>query len=59
MKGKEDNKKPRRPYQKPQVEQVELRPQEAVLGGCKYFDMADYGNASYCHSPSPCYDPGS
>ena len=35
MKGKEKGKERRRPYQKPQVEQVELRPEEAVLGECK------------------------
>lgn len=35
MKGKEEGKERRRPYQKPRVEQVELRPEEAVLGECK------------------------
>lgn len=38
MKGKEDGGKRRTPYQKPQVEQVELRPEEAVLGECKNFE---------------------
>ena len=35
MKAKEDGEKRRRPYQKPRLEQVELRPEEAVLGECK------------------------
>lgn len=25
----------KKPYQKPEIRRVELRPQEAVLGGCK------------------------
>lgn len=25
----------KKPYQKPRIRRVELRPQEAVLGGCK------------------------
>ena len=31
----EDTDRKRRPYQKPQVEQVELVAEEQVLGGCK------------------------
>jgi hypothetical protein len=27
--------KKKRPYHKPQIERVRLRPEEAVLGGCK------------------------
>jgi hypothetical protein len=26
---------PRKPYKKPEVKQVRLKPEEAVLGGCK------------------------
>ena len=35
MKQEERLHKERRPYQKPQVEQVELAAEEQVLGGCK------------------------
>ena len=58
MKAQEDTKKRRRSYQKPRVEQVELRPEEAVLGGCKNFDQAQPGtlppNPLYCHLPQSC-----
>ena len=30
-----DNLRPKRPYQKPELVQVSLRPEEAVLGACK------------------------
>lgn len=35
MKQEEGRHEERRPYQKPQVEQVELAAEEQVLGGCK------------------------
>ena len=37
MKGrlKEGTVQPRKPYIKPSVKQVRLKPEEAVLGGCK------------------------
>lgn len=35
MKQEEEHQGERRPYQKPQVEQVELVADEQVLGGCK------------------------
>lgn len=34
----EDIKQEKRPYQKPQIEQVELVVEEQVLGGCKNLD---------------------
>ena len=37
MKDKSEKgaKRPRKPYSRPEVRQVPLRPEEAVLGGCK------------------------
>ena len=35
MKQEERRQEERRPYQKPQVEQVDLAAEEQVLGGCK------------------------
>ena len=32
---KEDGGCPKRPYVKPEIKQVQLKPEEAVLGGCK------------------------
>ena len=37
MKGatKGDSKRGKKPYLKPEIKQVQLKPEEAVLGGCK------------------------
>jgi hypothetical protein len=35
MSMKPDDTKEKRPYEKPQVKQVVLKPDEAVLGACK------------------------
>jgi len=32
---KEDGGSPKKPYVKPEIKQVQLKPEEAVLGGCK------------------------
>ena len=59
MKGKENSKHSRKPYQKPRVEQVELRPEEAVLGGCKLeTGDATPGNTAGCGVPNFCIDVG-
>jgi hypothetical protein len=43
----------KRPYVKPQIQEVPLRPDEAVLGGCKTASVS--GNTQHrCDSPSPC-----
>lgn len=42
-----DKDQPKKPYVKPRLRQVDLRPEEAVLGGCKTGSSA--GPAS-----SPC-----
>lgn len=41
---KENN--PKKPYQKPQITQVELRPDEAVLGACKNATSSGPSNAA-------------
>jgi hypothetical protein len=44
---------PKRPYAKPQIQEVPLRPDEAVLGGCK--TAAVSGPAQHrCNNPSAC-----
>ena len=51
----------KRPYTKPEIKQVALRPEEAVLGACK----ATSGGAGSgpgsgnCRTPSPCSGLGS
>jgi hypothetical protein len=43
----------KRPYAKPQIQEVPLRPDEAVLGACK--TAAVSGPAQHrCNSPSGC-----
>jgi hypothetical protein len=46
----------RKPYEKPQVQEVPLRPDEAVLGGCKTASVS--GAAQHrCTMPSNCSAP--
>ncbi len=44
---------PRRPYQKPAMVVVSLRPEEAVLGGCKVNGASDAMGAN-CGGLTPC-----
>jgi hypothetical protein len=48
----------RKPYQKPQVRQVLLRAEEAVLGACKTQSGAGPAQ-SRCHLPHRCTPLGS
>ena len=43
----------RKPYVKPQMTQVSLRPEEAVLGGCKVGGSLGPGQPT-CNVPSAC-----
>jgi hypothetical protein len=55
-----EKSEPRKPYVKPEVKQVPLRPEEAVLGFCKHASGAAAGpSGSTCSSPSQCYGFGS
>jgi hypothetical protein len=49
---------PKKPYKKPEVTQVLLRPEEAVLGSCKTASVSGPGQAK-CTVPSPCSTTGS
>ena len=43
----------KKPYTKPQIQEVPLRPDEAVLGACKTASVS--GPAQHrCNSPSSC-----
>jgi hypothetical protein len=43
----------KRPYAKPQIQEVPLRPDEAVLGGCKSTSVS--GSAQHrCSVPTSC-----
>jgi hypothetical protein len=43
----------KRPYAKPQIQEVPLRPDEAVLGGCKTASTSG-ATQHRCNSPSSC-----
>lgn len=47
---------PRKPYAKPQIQEVPLRPEEAVLGACKTGSTSGPAQ-SKCSFPSPCSSP--
>jgi hypothetical protein len=44
---------PKRPYAKPQIQEVPLRPEEAVLGACKTSSVSGPAQAK-CSFPSNC-----
>jgi hypothetical protein len=44
---------PRKPYIKPQIQEVPLRPEEAVLGGCKTPSKSGSIQAR-CNFPNKC-----
>ena len=50
----------KRPYEKPEIKQVALRPDEAVLGACKSATGSGGGpGGSNCRTPAPCSSFGS
>jgi hypothetical protein len=53
-----EKQKPRRPYRKPALTQVELRPEEAVLGACKSATAPGPAQAS-CTTAPGCPTTGS
>ena len=54
---KEGGVQPKKPYKKPEVKQVRLKPEEAVLGGCKVatFTGPNIGPGTFCNLPGPCF----
>ena len=46
----------KRPYAKPQIQEVPLRPEEAVLGACKTGGVSGPAQAK-CTFPSACSSP--
>lgn len=63
MKQKHTDTKTRRPYNKPQIEQVELKAEEATLTACKFRIALPGGHApaAGCTNPAgiECVDIGS
>ena len=44
---------PKRPYAKPQIQEVPLRPEEAILGGCKTASVSGPAQKK-CNQPASC-----
>jgi hypothetical protein len=52
----DDSLNEKKPYTKPQIQEVPLRPDEAVLGGCK--TASGSGPAQHrCTTPASCSTP--
>ena len=51
--------KAKKPYAKPEVSQVQLRPEEAVLGFCKSTSRRGPVHPVKCSSPTNCLAIGS
>lgn len=49
----------RRPYRKPELHQVPLRPEEAVLGACKNLAASGPGGGGTCKPVGWCSGQGS
>jgi hypothetical protein len=56
MKHQQESKPKKKPYTKPEVKQVSLKPEEAVLGGCKVSEVnnPNVGMGYTCSTPFPC-----
>jgi hypothetical protein len=48
----------KKPYAKPEVKKVRLKPEEAVLGSCKTSSVSGPGQST-CTYVAPCSTPGS
>ena len=46
--------KGKRPYVKPEIKQVQLKPEEAVLGGCKLATVAGPARITCNFGPGSC-----
>lgn len=55
----EEAKGQKRPYVKPHIREVELRPEEAVLGNCKKSSASSGPLTSPCNFPANCSTLGS
>lgn len=55
---KQNKGQPKKPYIRPEVKQVPLRPEEAMLGSCKASDVGGGPSHPTC-SPLFCFEQGS
>ena len=59
MKTKQTEEQPKKPYKKPELLQVPLRAEEAVLGNCKMSSSSGPAQATCSGPPFPCSGVGS
>jgi len=60
MQTKQTDEQEKRPYKKPELMQVPLKPEEAVLGNCKFGSgTSGPSGGGPCSSPVPCFNLGS
>lgn len=55
----QEPQRPKRTYSKPELVQIPLRPEEAVLGNCKTTGATGPGAPANCMSAGPCFSIGS
>jgi len=58
-KPRQETQQPRKPYRKPELKKVPLKPEEAVLGFCKISGHRGPGTSLGCGGPIGCYRKGS
>jgi hypothetical protein len=59
MKNLEGDLKQKKPYTKPEVTLIDLRPEEAVLGNCKTSGSSGPGSLGNCKPVGNCSTQGS
>jgi hypothetical protein len=57
--SKKERSQQKKRYVKPELTQVDLRPEEAVLGNCKTTGTSGPGGAGNCSPAGPCSTQGS
>jgi hypothetical protein len=59
MKNSEGEIKQKKPYTKPEITLIDLRPEEAVLGNCKTSGSGGPGSIGNCAPVGNCFGQGS
>ena len=59
MKSSEKDSERKKPYTRPEVTLIDLRPEEAVLGNCKTLGSSGPGTVGSCKPVGNCQGQGS
>jgi hypothetical protein len=59
MKDSEKDIKEKKPYTRPEITHIDLRPEEAVLGNCKTSGSSGPGGVGSCAPVGNCFGQGS